>query len=218
MALFLIWGRIATIRQGHAVTSGPKERVGMGRRKTLVQSQSGAGGLQSLPALLHRNATQFGNAPAYREKEFGIWQCWTWAEAAAEIRAMALGFLEIGVEKGDHIAVIGRNRPAHYWSMVAAQMVGAVPVPFYQDAVAEEMTYVMEHCGAKYIVCGDQEQVDKVIEIQEKVHQVKHILYTDKRGMRKYDHSQMNALHDIMAEGRAGHHRLDAELDRRDHL
>lgn len=187
----------------------------MGRRKTLVQSQSGAGGLQSLPALLHRNATQFGNAPAYREKEFGIWQCWTWAEAAAEIRAMALGFLEIGVEKGDHIAVIGRNRPAHYWSMVAAQMVGAVPVPFYQDAVAEEMTYVMEHCGAKYIVCGDQEQVDKVIEIQEKVHQVKHILYTDKRGMRKYDHSQMNALHDIMAEGRAGHHRLDAELDRR---
>lgn len=187
----------------------------MGRRETLVQSQSGAGGLQSLPALLHRNATQFGNAPAYREKEFGIWQCWTWAEAAAEIRAMALGFLEIGVEKGDHIAVIGRNRPAHYWSMVAAQMVGAVPVPFYQDAVAEEMTYVMEHCGAKYIVCGDQEQVDKVIEIQEKVHQVKHILYTDKRGMRKYDHSQMNALHDIMAEGRAGHHRLDAELDRR---
>ena len=116
-----------------------------------------------------------------------------------------LGFLEIGVEKGDHIAVIGRNRPAHYWSMVAAQMVGAVPVPLYQDSVAEEMAYVLEHCGAKYVVCGDQEQVDKVIEIQENLHQVKHIFYTDKRGMRKYDHSQMNALEDIMAEGNAGH-------------
>ncbi|WP_188127663.1 AMP-binding protein [Ruegeria intermedia] len=171
--------------------------------------------MHSLPALLHRNATQFGDAPAYREKEFGIWQCWTWAETAAEIRALALGFLELGVEKGDHIAVIGRNRPAHYWSMVAAQMVGAVPVPLYQDSVAEEMAYVLEHCGAKYVVCGDQEQVDKVIEIQENLHQVKHILYTDKRGMRKYDHSQMNALEDIMAEGRAGHYRFDAELDRR---
>ncbi|MCA0908177.1 AMP-binding protein [Ruegeria marisrubri] len=171
--------------------------------------------MHSLPALLHRNATQFGDAPAYREKEFGIWQCWTWAETAAEIRALALGFLELGVEKGDHIAVIGRNRPAHYWSMVAAQMVGAIPVPLYQDAVAEEMAYVLEHCGAKYVVCGDQEQVDKVIEIQENLHQVKHILYTDKRGMRKYDHSQMNALDDIKAEGSAGHARFDAELDRR---
>ncbi|SHE29854.1 long-chain acyl-CoA synthetase [Ruegeria intermedia] len=181
----------------------------------MAQTQSGAEGMHSLPALLHRNATQFGDAPAYREKEFGIWQCWTWAETAAEIRALALGFLELGVEKGDHIAVIGRNRPAHYWSMVAAQMVGAVPVPLYQDSVAEEMAYVLEHCGAKYVVCGDQEQVDKVIEIQENLHQVKHILYTDKRGMRKYDHSQMNALEDIMAEGRAGHYRFDAELDRR---
>ncbi len=181
----------------------------------MAQTQSGAEGMHSLPALLHRNATQFGDSPAYREKEFGIWQCWTWAETAAEIRAMALGFLELGVEKGDHIAVIGRNRPAHYWSMVAAQMVGAVPVPLYQDSVAEEMAYVLEHCGAKYVVCGDQEQVDKVVEIQEDLHQVKHILYTDKRGMRKYDHSQMNALGDIMAEGRAGHHRFDAELDSR---
>ncbi|WP_170606622.1 AMP-binding protein [Ruegeria arenilitoris] len=171
--------------------------------------------MYSLPALLHRNATQFGDAPAYREKEFGIWQCWSWAETAKEVRSIALGFLEIGVEKGDHIAVIGRNRPAHYWSMVAAQMVGAVPVPLYQESVAEEMAYVMEHCGAKYVVCGDQEQVDKVIEIQQNLHQVKHILYTDKRGMRKYDHSQMNALSDIMAEGSAGHARFDAELDKR---
>ena len=175
----------------------------------MVQTQSGAEGLQSLPALLQRNATQFGDVPAYREKEFGIWQCWTWAEAAKpRFVRWRWDFLSLASNEGDHIAVIGRNRPAHYWSMVAAQMVGAVPVPLYQDSVAEEMAYVLEHCGAKYVVCGDQEQVDKVIEIQENLHQVKHILYTDKRGMRKYDHSQMNALEDIMAEGSAGHARF----------
>jgi long-chain acyl-CoA synthetase len=81
------------------------------------------------------------------------------------------------------IAVIGRNRPALYWSMVAAQKVGAVPVPLYQDAVAEEMAYVLEHCGARFVIAGDQEQVDKVIEVQERVHQIEHIIYQDPRGL-----------------------------------
>ena len=178
-------------------------------------AETSAEGLVSIPALLARNAKAYGDKSAYREKEFGIWQSWTWAETAAEIRALALGYLEIGVAPGDYIAIIGRNRPAHYWAMVAAQMVGAVPVPLYQDAVADEMAYVLDHCGARFVVCGDQEQVDKVIEVQDRVHQIKHILYTDKRGMRKYDHSRMNALEDLMIEGRAGHQRLDAELDKR---
>jgi len=171
--------------------------------------------LISIPALLARNASIFANDPAYREKEFGIWQSWTWAEAAEEIRATALGFLSVGMERGDYVAVIGRNRPAHYMAMVAAQMVGAIPVPLYQDAVAEEMTYVLDHCGARFVVCGDQEQVDKVIEVQETIHHIEHVIYNDKRGMRKYDHSHMNALEDIEAEGRAGHYRYEGELDTR---
>nr|WP_235816318.1 long-chain fatty acid--CoA ligase [Phaeovulum vinaykumarii] len=168
-----------------------------------------------MPALLARNVKLHGGLPAYREKEFGIWQSWTWVQAAEEIRALALGMLSIGVERGDHVAIIGRNRPMHYWSMVAAQMCGAVPVPLYQDAVAEEMAYVLDHCGARFVVCGDQEQVDKVLEVEDRVPEIKHILYTDKRGMRKYDHSRMNALSDLQAEGRAGHYRYDAELDAR---
>ena len=179
----------------------------MGRRKRLAQTQSGAEGMQSLPALLHRNATEFGDTPAYREKEFGIWQCWTWAEAAKEIRAIALGFLELGVEKGDHIAVIVATSGALLVDGGCSDG-GRGSSASVSDSVAEEMAYVLEHCGAKFVVCGDQEQVDKVIEIQENLHQVKHILYTDKRGMRKYDHSQMNALEDIMAEGSAGHARF----------
>ncbi len=170
---------------------------------------------QSIPALLARNAARWGGYPAYREKEFGIWQSWTWAETAAEVRAIALGFMSLGIERGDHVAIIGRNRPALYWSMVAAEMCGAVPVPLYQDAVADEMAYVLDHCGARFVVCGDQEQVDKVLEVQDRLPGIHHIAYLDKRGMRKYDHSGMNALADISAEGLAGHHRFEEELNRR---
>ncbi len=175
-----------------------------------------SGAPQSVPALLARNVAQFGSKPAYREKEYGIWQTWTWAETAEEIQSIAYGLLALGVERGDHVAVIGRNRPALYWSMVAAQKVGAVPVPLYQDAVAEEMAYVLEHCGARFVIAGDQEQVDKVIEVQERVHQIEHIIYQDPRGLRKYDHTKLHALGDIQAEGRAAHERFEKELAERE--
>jgi long-chain acyl-CoA synthetase len=169
----------------------------------------------SIPALLARNAQRFGMQTAYREKEFGIWQSWTWRETEAEVRAMALGFLALGMARGDYVAIIGRNRPALYWAMVAAQSVGAIPVPLYQDAVAEEMAYVLEHCGARFVVCGDQEQVDKVLEVQETVTCIEEIAYLDKRGMRKYDHTHMNWLDDVMREGRAAQTRLEPELNAR---
>ncbi|MCC1492126.1 AMP-binding protein [Cognatishimia sp. F0-27] len=175
----------------------------------------GAEGLRSVPALLERNARQFGDSPAYREKEFGIWQSWTWAETAEEIEALALGLINLGVNEGDYIAVIGRNRPSLYWSMVAAQMVGAIPVPLYQDAVAEEMRYVLGHCGARFVIAADQEQVDKVIEIQEDLHQFEHMIYVDPRGLRKYDHTQLHQYSHIQAQGRAAHDELIGELGRR---
>ncbi|MFT6932952.1 MAG: long-chain acyl-CoA synthetase, partial [Paracoccaceae bacterium] len=170
----------------------------------------------SIPALLARNASQFGSKPAYREKEFGIWQTWTWAEVADEIEAMALGFLALGIERGEHVAIIGRNRPALYWSMVAVQKVGGVPVPLYQDAVTEEMAYVLEHCSARFVVAGDQEQVDKVLEVQASVPFIEHIIYHDTRGLRKYDHSKLHALADVKAEGLAAHERLKTELRTRE--
>ncbi|QRZ13010.1 AMP-binding protein [Paracoccus methylovorus] len=181
----------------------------------MQNAQAAQAGLQSIPALLARNAERFGDRPAYREKEFGIWQSWTWTETADEIRALALGFLVLGLKRGDYVAVIGRNRPAHYWTMVAAQMCGAVPVPLYQDAVADEMAYVLNNCGARFVVCGDQEQVDKVLEVGERAPSVEHIIYTDKRGMRKYDHTHMNALAHVQTEGRAAEQRLGSELNER---
>ncbi|WP_159809608.1 AMP-binding protein [Litoreibacter roseus] len=155
-----------------------------------------------MPRLLARNVAEFGDKSAYREKEFGIWQSWTWSEAAAEIETLALGLLTLGVKEGDHIAIIGRNRPYLYWSMVAAQKCGAVPVPLYQDAVAEEIAYVLDHCSARFVVAQDQEQVDKVIEVMDQLPGLEHMVYLDPRGLRKYDHSHLSRFDEIQARGR----------------
>ncbi len=159
------------------------------------------GGIKSVPDLLARNVAERGGQTAYREKEFGIWQSWTWAEAATEINKLALGLLSLGAAKGDHIAIIGRNRPALYWTMVAAQKCGCVPVPLYQDAAAEEIAYALDHCGARYAVAGDQEQVDKIADVRDQVPALEHVIYLDGRGLRKYDHSDMTSFADVQAKG-----------------
>ncbi|SDX50063.1 long-chain acyl-CoA synthetase [Litoreibacter albidus] len=179
----------------------------------MVHDSSASAGLDTLPRLLARNVAKYGDKPAYREKEFGIWQSWTWSEAAEEIEALALGFLTLGVNEGDHIAIIGRNRPYLYWSFVAAEMVGAIPVPLYQDAVAEELAYVLDHCGARFVVAQDQEQVDKVFEVQDQLPAIEHMIYLDPRGMRKYDHTALTKYEVLQEKGRADGDRV--ELNRR---
>jgi long-chain acyl-CoA synthetase len=121
--------------------------------KDLADVTAPPGAPQSVPALLKRNVAQFGSKPAYREKEYGIWQTGPGRNRRGD-PVDRPGLLALGVERGDHVAVIGRNRPALYWSMVAAQKVGAMPVPLYQDAVAEEMAYVLEHCGARFVIAA----------------------------------------------------------------
>lgn len=183
--------------------------------ETLAIATENAVHLRSVPALLARNAEKMGNKPAYREKEFGIWQTWTWAETAAEVEALALGLLNLGIASGDFVAVIGRNRPSLYWSMVAAQSVGAIPVPLYQDAVAEEMEYVLSHCGARFVIVADQEQVDKVQEIQDRLDRFQHMIYLDERGLRKYDRANLHQFGEVQAQGRARQSDLMDELDKR---
>ncbi|MEP5152934.1 AMP-binding protein, partial [Planktotalea sp.] len=181
----------------------------------MKQTLEGVDGLLSIPALLQRNAKQFANKAAYREKEFGIWQSWTWSEAAQEIDALALGLLKLGVAEGDFIAIIGRNRPYLYWAMVAAQSVGAVPVPLYADASAEEMAYVLEHCGARFVIAADQEQVDKVTDVQQELTNFEQMIYLDPRGLRKYDHANLHQFAKVQEQGRVAKGELGAELTRR---
>ncbi|WP_147127159.1 AMP-binding protein [Shimia ponticola] len=184
--------------------SNPVEHVendGLGGIALSDVSTPGSG-LVSVPALLARNVREFGASAAYREKEFGIWQAWTWAEAADEIEALALGLMTLGINPGDHVAIVGRNRPHLYWSMVAVQMTGAVPVPIYQDAVGEEIAYVLDHCKARFIIAGDQEQVDKVLEVGDRLQGLDHMVYLDARGMRKYDHAKLTQYQVLQDKGR----------------
>jgi long-chain acyl-CoA synthetase len=181
----------------------------------LAQSSQAAEGLASIPALLQRNATRFADKPAYREKEFGIWQTWTWADVKREVDDLALGLINLGVNEGDFIAIIGANRPHLYWSMVAAQSVGAIPVPVYNDSAAEEMAYVLEHCGARFAIVEDQEQVDKVIDVQDRLHQFEHMIYLDPRGLRKYDHHKLHQFSHVQEQGRAARDEFTPDLEAR---
>jgi len=157
--------------------------------------------LDSFPKLVERNARLFGSRAAYREKEFGIWQSWTWAEARDGVEQMALGFIAMGLNKGDHVAIVGRNRPYFYWSMLAVQYAGGVPVPVYQDSVADEMAYVLDHCGARFAVVQDQEQVDKLTEVSDRISALERIVYIDPRGLRRYDHGNLISLADLRKTG-----------------
>lgn len=168
----------------------------------LLKPNTGTDNMVSLPALLRRNAASFGSLAAFREKEFGIWQTWSWAKALEEAENFALGLIELGIQPGDFVAVLGRNRPDLYISMIAIQMTGATPVPQYQDSVAEEMEYVLAHCGAKFVVAGDQEQVDKILEIQSKLPAFEQMIYLDRRGLRKYDHSKLHSFLSVMESGK----------------
>ena len=182
----------------------------------MTEPLNGENGLRSVPAVFRRNAKNNPSAPAYREKEFGIWQTWTWTDAASEAEALALGLIDLGIKQGDFVAIIGRNRPSLYISMVGIEMAGGVPVPLYQDAVAEEMAYVLGHCGARYVIAGDQEQVDKVLEIQSELPNFEQMIYLDPRGLRKYDHTHLHSYAGVLENGRVKSGALAAELKSRE--
>ena len=170
----------------------------------------------TFPKLLARNARIRGARPAVRHKDLGIWQTWDWAQVLQQCRAFATALRDLGVVRGDTVAIVGSNRPRLYWSMMAAQMLGAVPVPVYADSVADEMAYVLAHADAKLAVVQDQEQVDKLLSIAERLPVLTRILYDEPRGLRDYDHARLHALDEIIARGRdtlETNPRLAKELD-----
>ena len=159
--------------------------------------------LDTFPKYLLLNAGRFGSRAAMRHKDYGIWQSWTWQEQLDEIRALAIGLQELGLQAGDKIAVVGANRPRLYWAFTAAQSLGAVPVPIYGDAVAEEMAYVLDHAGVRFAVVQDQEQVDKLQSFREQIPALTDIVYDEPRGLRDYAPDGLHAFADVQAAGRA---------------
>jgi long-chain acyl-CoA synthetase len=140
----------------------------------------------TFPKLLDERARTSPGRPAYREKEYGIWQSYSWDHVARQARLLAAGLADLGFRRGDRLIVVGDNRPKLYWSMCAAQCLGGVPVPVYQDSVAEELAYVVEHAGARFALAENQEQVDKLLEIQKTVPALEVVMYVDPRGLRHY--------------------------------
>jgi long-chain acyl-CoA synthetase len=158
--------------------------------------------LTTLPRLLQRNARELGNRPAIREKDRGIWQTWTWRQYHDEVRDLALGLAALGFGRGDRLSVIGDNRPRLYWAQVAAQCLGGVPVPVYQDSIAKELAYVWNHAEVSVIVAEDQEQVDKIFALREELPALRLVIYDDPRGLSTYQHEWLKSYQEVQELGR----------------
>lgn len=157
----------------------------------------------TFPRLLLRNAHMRADRPAFREKDLGIWQTWSWAEVSAEVRALACGLAAQGFQRGMNLAIVGDNRPRLYWAMAAAQCLGGIAVPLYQDAPAADMAYVLENAEIQFAIVEDQEQVDKLLEIKQQYAGIRHIAFDDDRGMRHYHQPELTSYAQLQEIGRA---------------
>jgi long-chain acyl-CoA synthetase len=158
--------------------------------------------LTTLPRLLQRNARELGARPAMREKDRGIWQTWNWRQYHDQVRDLALGLASLGLRRGDRLSVIGDNRPRLYWAQVAAQSLGGISVPVYQDSIAKELAYVWNHAEVSVIVAEDQEQVDKVLALRDELPSLRLVVYDDPRGMTGYRHDWLKSFEDVQEAGR----------------
>jgi len=155
----------------------------------------------TFPQLLLAHAARRPDAPAMREKEYGIWQTTSWAQMVALVKHIACGLHQAGLHRGEHLVVIGANRPRLYATMLAAQSLGAIPVPLYQDAVAAECVFPINNAEVRFAVVEDQEQVDKMLEIRDRCPQLAHIYYDDPRGLRNYTEEGLGGLAELVAAG-----------------
>ena len=157
----------------------------------------------TLPQLLRRNAARMADRPAMREKDRGIWQPYSWRRYWEETRDFALGLAAHGFARGDKLSVIGENRPRLYWAQLAAQSLGGIAVPVYQDAIASELAYVLNHAETAVVVAEDQEQVDKVLSLKAGLPHLKLVVFDDPRGLRNYSDPLLKSFEAVVAEGRA---------------
>ena len=169
--------------------------------------QGAIAALDTFPKLLIHQAEVRAPKAFLREKDYGIWQALSFADALKETRSLALGLAARGLERGDRVAIIGDNRPYLYLAIAAAQALGAVPVPIYQDSIAAEMHYILDHAEVRFAVVEDQEQVDKLLQIRDRLERLELIVFHDPRGMRHYNEPGLASYQDVQRQGE----RLDRE-------
>ena len=157
----------------------------------------------TFPQLLLQHAAERPDAPALREKEYGIWQTHRWADLVQLVERVAAGLHLAGLQRHEHLVVIGANRPRLYATMLAAQSLGAVPVPLYQDAVGAECVFPLNNAEVRFCMVEDQEQVDKLLEIRAQCPQIAHIFFDDPRGLRNYQEEGLSSLDALIDAGKA---------------
>ena len=156
----------------------------------------------TFPKLLLQHAASRPHDAALREKEYGIWQTYHWQELATLVSHIAAGLAQAGLVRGEHMVLIGANRPRLYATMLAAQSLGAIPVPLYQDAVAAECVFPLNNAEVRFCLVEDQEQVDKLLELREQCPLISHIYYDDPRGLRNYSEPGLGSLDSLIAAGK----------------
>jgi long-chain acyl-CoA synthetase len=160
----------------------------------------------TFPHILLENARKFpASKIAMREKNFGIWQSYSWQDYLDQVRDFALGLVALGFKKEEKMAIIGDNRPQLYWGMAACQCLGGVPVPLYQDAIHKELQYIVDHSECRFALAEDQEQADKLMHLKEEISRIEYIIYDDPRGLKNYKHDWLVAFTDVQEMGRKFH-------------
>jgi len=170
-------------------------------------------GLDTFPKLLLHHAKVRAERPAIREKDLGIWQTWSWRRFADEVRSLACGLAAQDFKRGDHLAIVGDNRPRVYAAMCAAQCLGGIPVPLYQDAIAAEIAFPIQNAGITHALAEDQEQVDKLLEILPQCPTLAHIYYDEPRGLRHYSQPQLMSCDKLLEIGADSQRRVPAFLE-----
>ena len=154
------------------------------------------------PKLLRLNAREHGEAIALREKDLGLWRPFTWNDYQARVRDFALGLLEMGLKRGEVVGIIGDNRPDWVAAEIATHAIGGLSLGLYRDVLDEEAAYLLNYGEARLVFAEDEEQVDKLLSLAERVPHLKHIIYSDPRGMRKYDDPRLLEADRLAAMGR----------------
>jgi len=157
----------------------------------------------TLPKLLQRNAEESPGAPGIREKTRGVWQTYDWAAYRDRVRDFALGLAAMGFQRGDKLSVVGDNRPQLYMAQLSAQVLGGFSVPVYQDSIASELVYVLDHAETSVIVAEDQEQVDKALSLKDRLPKLRWIVFDDSRGLWAYDDPMLRSFESVLEEGSA---------------
>src|SRR5262249_55118840 len=183
-------------------TFAPSRRIGVRSNRLILRrrnltANAATRAQDTFPKLACANAERIPDRVAIREKDYGIWQSTTWRDYLTQARAIALGLASLGFVRGDKVAIVGDNRPQLYWAVLAAQALGGVPVPLYQDAIEKELQYIVDHAEVRFAIVEDQEQVDKLLALRASCPRLETIVYDDTRGLRGYSETCLLSLAEL---------------------